>query len=116
MNYEWGFAEGDTDAAAIIADRRVAKKSNVAGRAISFFAFMGSAVWYANHGTPSALAMMIALGAAMVICVLATDIQQIETYALITERRAQLLEQKVQALQNEIARWRAASAKPSPNG
>lgn len=105
--YEWGSVEGDTNASAIISDRRRDKGISGWGTGLGQLLFIGMAVWYGNTGSHAALACMSVTGAWFVVSAVGTELFGTHTFVMIAERRAQLLEVAVQELRHEVSRLNA---------
>jgi hypothetical protein len=90
-------------AEAIIAARRPAKRVSVVLRGVILWAMIAAAVWYGARGGSAALALLIVLAVMTLIGVLGTDLHRTHTFVMIAERRAQLIEHQLAALQRDLA-------------
>lgn len=99
---EWGSVDGDTNADVIIHDRRQGRRdANYTGLA-NFALVAGFAIWYAMTGSNTALALEIIAAAWLAVSGVNREIYRTHTMVLIAERRAQLMEQKLQALSMDL--------------
>ena len=99
---EQGSLDGDGNADAIIADRLPAKKSASVLGAVYGVAFLVTAVGYGLTGRPAILAALIVLAVWVINGTVSLHIYDTHTFVMIAERRAQLLEQRLQAVQSDM--------------
>jgi hypothetical protein len=98
----WGSVEGDVNAKAIISDRRAVKKA-IDWVSIGIgLALLGTAIWYGTTGQPAALAVLIVVAVWAIGGQVTGELHTTHTFVMIAERRAQLLEQQVQALRGDV--------------
>ena len=103
MNDVWGSVDGDVNAKAIISDRRVGKKVTDLACALLFPALVIVAIWLGMTGSHAALAFGLVIAVLFLRSAGQADTYDTHTFVMIAERRAQLLEQKVQELQTDLA-------------
>lgn len=111
----WGAVPGDTNAQAIISDRRDGKTGVRWGGIISGLFLLAAAIFYGTTGEPGALAWLIVCAVWAVNNTVMTELYGTHTFIMIAERRAQLLEQAVQSLRSEVTSLRSElRANPTP--
>lgn len=103
MNEVWGSVDGDVNADAIISDRRDGKKAANLACALLFPGLVIVAIWLGMTGSHAALAIGLVIAVLFLRSAVAADTYGTHTFVMIAERRAQLLEQKVQELQTDLA-------------
>lgn len=103
MNEVWGSVDGDVNADAIISDRRDGKKVANLVCALLFPVLVIVAIWLGITGSHAALAVGLVIAVVYLRSAVAADTYGTHTLVMIAERRAQLLEQKVQELQTDLA-------------
>jgi hypothetical protein len=103
-----GSVDGDTNAQAILSDRRVTPL--MAGMMIAQAAApIGAAIAYGMTSHPGWLAFLILSAAWMVVGAVSTELHRHETWLLIIERRCQLIEQDADDLSTQIHEFREAT-------
>jgi hypothetical protein len=100
MLENWGSVEGDGNADAIIADRREGRRGGNYTVLWNFGLVAGCIVWYALTNSGIALALEILAASWLTIQAIGRPAYETYTMLSITERRVQLIEQKIEALQN----------------
>lgn len=94
----WGSVDGDGNADAIIADRREGRKGATISVLFNAALLASCALWYAMSESSLALAIEIIAAAWLASSGVQRALYQAHTLIMITERRAQLIEQQMQAL------------------
>lgn len=102
MIEEWGSVDGDANADAIIHDRREGRRNLSFNAFFNFALVAGCAIWYASTENSTALALEILAAAWLAVSGVTRETYQVYTMLMIAERRAQLTEQKLQALSIEL--------------
>lgn len=100
---QWGSVPGDVNAQAIISDRRSEKKTLEIVRGVAFFFMIGSALAYGASESHGALAFLIMSAPFYAASLVMVEISKAYTIVQVAERRAQLIEQKLEALQTDLA-------------
>lgn len=102
---QWGTVVGDGNAEAIINDRRDGLRLLIWVRRVLMLGLIACLFWVGSTG--SSVALAFALGMLWLILDSSPDgsLYATHTMVMITERRAQLLEQQVLTLQTEL--WEA---------
>ena len=103
MKEVWGSVDGDVNADAIISDRREGKKVADLSCALTFPTLVVVAIWLGMTGSHAALAIGLVIAVLFLRSAVAAETYSTHTYVMIAERRAQLLEQKVEGLQTDLA-------------
>lgn|SRR5690242_10943618 len=98
---EWGSVDGDINASAIIRDRKEDRKWVRRASLFSGLPFLPCLIWFGMTGSHVALAIVIFSLSGVIQWSTEKALFETHTFALITERRAQLLEQQVQQLQSQ---------------
>lgn len=98
----WGAVAGDTNAHAIMADRKRQRGGEAWGTGLAQLALIGFAIWYGSSGSPAALAWLIVAAVWAINANTASDLSATHTFVLIAERRAQLIEQAIREQADRI--------------
>lgn len=112
-DWQWGSVPGDANASAIMMDRQSLGKSRHWASQLLGLATIGLAIWYGAGGGAPALAALIVFAAWEVIAAASADLHGTHTFTMITERRVQLVEQQLQAMQLDLNNGRYAPAPPA---
>ncbi len=96
----WGSVAGDGDAEGIAHRRRADRLGQRIVGFLSFALTSGFAIWFANTGSSTALALEIIAAAWLAACGVGSIIYPTFTLLMIAERRIQLVEQQVQEIRD----------------
>ncbi|SFK71759.1 hypothetical protein [Caulobacter sp. UNC279MFTsu5.1] len=103
----WGDVAGDTNADAIIRDRKDEVKALNWVGAIIFLGFIATCIWYANSPSPGLLAFLIFMAVMEVGVLIQYELWKSHTILLIAERRVQLVEQQLLHITQGISELRS---------
>lgn len=99
---DWGSVAGDTNADAIIRDRRRGDTTLGWLRLASIVVLVAAASAYTDSGAPGALAGLVIAATFAIGMGVASRLYETHTFVMIAERRAQLLEQEVADLRQDV--------------
>ncbi len=95
--------DGDSNADAIIRDRKDGKRDVIIGGLVNFVILAGCATWYAVTESSVALALEVIAASWLVVSGVQRVLYDAHTMVMIAERRTQLIEQKVRDIQIDLA-------------
>lgn len=100
---DWGSVDGDGNAEAIIFQRSEGRMSIKIGIFVNFALLAAFAFWFALSESSIALALEIIAASWLVINGVTRETYDTYTMVMIAERRTQLLEQKINDIQSNVA-------------
>ena len=101
-NPRWGSVDGDTNAEVIISDRSRGREIGTIVEVLFGFLALGSALWFGVTEDRWALAATIILTSWSVAATVTAESYKLFTAEMVTERRAQLLEQDMNVLNRRL--------------
>jgi len=98
---EWGSVDGDTNAQAIFQDRRQSNATHWVGGAVVIL-WLGSAIAFGVTGADGWLASLIVSSVWAGTATVENRFHELKTWIMVTERRAQLIEQDLDDLESRM--------------